>query len=64
MSKFEHNDCRGITKRDMVGNESRAPELRPCDDVGSVEDVELDRSVVVRMASSGTWCMTFGPERC
>ena len=53
--RFEHSDCRGITKRDTVGNMRRAEvEVELGAFGGRVVDVELARSVVVRMASSGT----------
>jgi hypothetical protein len=46
------SDWRGITKRDTVGNEINAFVSNPGE--GNIEGVEPERSVVLRMASSGT----------
>jgi hypothetical protein len=46
------SDWRGITNRDTVGNEINAFVSNPGE--GSIEGVEPERSVVLRIASSGT----------
>ena len=61
--RLAHNDCLGITKRETAGKDSKEADADPGEAGGSVPDVDIDRSVELSMASSGTWWMTLGPGR-
>jgi hypothetical protein len=54
--RFPQRDCRGMTKREMVGKDMSAVLG------GRVDDEDDDRSDVVRMDASGTWWIILGPE--
>ena len=53
--RLPHNDCRGMTKREISGKESSDEGGWSCGAGGTEEDIDKERSVEERMASSGTW---------